>query len=142
VADTDPRTTTPARTERTTSALPVRPLVAPSFDPEDVLARVAGDRDLLAELVDVFRAEYPRLLANLRHAVENADARGVQEAAHAIKGMVGNFGAAAASEAARALEVIGQEGVLTGAGAGVARLEREIDHLERNLVRMGDEARA
>ena len=72
---------------------PVRPLADPSFDPDDVLARVEGNRDLLAELVDIFRAEYPRLLANLRHSVETGDARGVQEAAHAIKGTVGNFGA-------------------------------------------------
>ena len=88
------------------------------------------------------RAESPRLLADLRRCVDNGDARGVQEAAHAIKGTVGNFGAHAASEAARALEVMGREGVLTGAGAGVARLEREVEHLERNLVRMGEEAPA
>jgi CheY-like chemotaxis protein len=117
-------------------------LALPSFDPDDVLARVEGDRDLLAELVVIFRAECPRLLANLRRCVENGDARGVQEAAHAIKGTVGNFGAPAASEAARALEVMGQEGVLTGAGAGVARLELEVGQLERNLVRLRDETPA
>ena len=111
-----------------------------SFDPSDVLARVEGNRDLLAELVDIFRAEYPRQLANLREKVEAGDARAVQEAAHAIKGTVGNFGAPAASEAARALEAMGQGGVLTGAGAGVARLEREVDQLQRDLARMGDEA--
>lgn len=129
-------------TEAPAATHPIRPLVDSSFDPNDVLARVEGDRGLLAELVDIFRAEYPRLLAKLRHDVETGDARGVQEAAHAIKGTVGNFGARAASEAARALEVMGQVGVLTGAGAGVARLEREVDQLERNLVRMGADAPA
>jgi two-component system, sensor histidine kinase and response regulator len=118
----------------------VPPPVDLSFDPDDVLARVEGSRILLAELVDIFRAEYPRLLASLRHKVESGDARGVQEAAHALKSTVGNFGAPAAWAAAGALEAMGKEGVLTGAGAGVARLEREIDHLERNLVRMGEEA--
>ena len=43
-----------------------RSLPDPSFDPSDVLARVEGDRGLLAELVDIFGSEYPRLLANLR----------------------------------------------------------------------------
>jgi two-component system sensor histidine kinase/response regulator len=116
--------------------------VAPSFDRADVLARVEGNRDLLAELVDIFRAEHPRLLANLWRSVESGDAKGVQEAAHAIKGTVGNFGAHAAFAAALALEVMGKEGVLTGAGVGVARLEREVDQLERDLVRMGSEASA
>ena len=120
----------------------IPPLVVLSFDPEDVLARVEGDRKLLAELVDIFHAEYPRLLANLRHSVEIGDARGVQEGAHAIKGTVGNFGGHAASDAARALEVMGQQGVLNGAGAAVERLERAVDDLAQNLARMGNEAPA
>jgi HPt (histidine-containing phosphotransfer) domain-containing protein len=82
------------------------------------------------------------LLANLRQRVEAGDARGVQEAAHAIKGTVGNFCAPPASEAARVLEAMGREGVLTEAGAGVARLEREVDQLQRSLDRMGAEVPA
>jgi PAS domain S-box-containing protein len=118
------------------------PLPDPSFDPGDLLARVEGDRDLLLDLVNIFRAEYPGLLANLRQRVEAGDARGVQEAAHAIKGTVGNFCAPPASEAARVLEAMGREGVLTEAGAGVARLEREVDQLQRSLDRMGAEVPA
>jgi two-component system sensor histidine kinase/response regulator len=114
----------------------------PPFDPGDLLARVEGDRALLAELVDIFRQEYPRLLADVRASMESGDPRGVQEAAHAIKGTVGNFGARAASEAASALELIGQQGVLTGAGAAYDRLERELGLLSRDLARIGDEARA
>jgi HPt (histidine-containing phosphotransfer) domain-containing protein len=85
----------------------------------------------LAELIDIFRTECPRLLANLRRSVEIGDARGVQEAAHAIKGTVGNFGAHAASEAARVLEVMGKDEAL-----------RELGHLERDLARMRVEAPA
>jgi two-component system, sensor histidine kinase and response regulator len=80
----------------------------PSFDPSDLLARVEGNRELLAELMDIFRTEYPRLLTNLRQKVEAGDARGVEEAAHAIKGTVSNFAAPAAWEAARVLEAMGQ----------------------------------
>jgi signal transduction histidine kinase/DNA-binding response OmpR family regulator len=116
--------------------------VEASFDRDDFLARVDGNRELAAELVGIFRAERPRQFADLRHSVEIGDARGVQQAAHAIKGTVGAFGAHAASEAARALEMMGREGVLTGSGAGVARLEHEVDLLERDLVRMSDEAQA
>ena len=120
----------------------VRSIADRSFDRDDVLARVEGDWGLLAELVDIFRAEHPRLLANLWHSVETGDVRGVQEGAHALKGTVGNFGAHAASDAARALEVMGKEGALSGAGAAVARLQREVELLERDLVRMREGAPA
>jgi PAS domain S-box-containing protein len=121
---------------------PAPPLADASFDPDDLLARVEGNRDLLMKLVDIFRGEYPRLLANLRHSVETRDTRGVEETAHAIRGMVGNFGARSASEAAAALEEMGRAGILTGAGVGVARLERGVNHLERELLRMSDVATA
>jgi two-component system sensor histidine kinase/response regulator len=121
------------------AAVPLRSLV--SFDADEVLARVQGNRALLAELVDIFRTERPRLFANLRQSVEAGDAKGLQEAAHAIKGTVGNFSAPGACEAARVLEVMGQQGVLIGAAAGVKRLEDEVEHLERDLVRMGELAR-
>ena len=104
-----------------------------AFDPDDVLSRVEGDRALLAELVDIFRAERPRLMADLRRGVEADDARAVQEVAHAIKGMVGNFGARDAVEEARALEAMGQAGSLGGAAAAVSRLEQEVERLETDL---------
>jgi signal transduction histidine kinase/DNA-binding response OmpR family regulator len=110
-----------------------------SFDADELLARVDGDRGLLAELVDTFGAESRHLLANVRHGVEIGDAGLVHEAAHAIKGTLGTFSARAASEAALALEVMGSHGVLTGAGAGVARLEREVEDLLRDLVQMGEQ---
>ena len=114
----------------------------PSFDLDDLLARVEGNRDLLMKLVDIFRGEYPRLLANLRHRVETGDTKGVEETAHAIRGMVGNFGARSAADAAAALEEMGRAGVLTGARADVARLERGVNHLEKELIRMSDVATA
>ncbi len=116
--------------------------VETAFDPEDVLARVEGDRKLLAELVDIFRVESPRMLADLRRGLETSDARGVEDAAHALKGCVGNFGGRAAADVALALERMGREGVLDGAGARLAELEREVDRLTGGLVRMGEETPA
>ena len=120
---------------------PSTPITGLPIDREDVLARVEGDRDLLVELVEIFRAEYPRILSSLRRAIASGDAKGVQEAAHALKGTVGNFGAHAAAEAARALEVMGEQDALAGAAAGVERLEGALAGLERSLVAMtGDPA--
>lgn len=113
----------------------------PAFDPEEVLARVEGDRDLLAELVEIFHAESPRLLTDLRRCVEANDPKGVEDAAHALKGSVTNFGGRAASAAALALEVMGRKGDLAGAQSRLAELEWEVDRLSRGLGRMREEAR-
>jgi HPt (histidine-containing phosphotransfer) domain-containing protein len=116
--------------------------VEPAFDSDDVLTRVGGDRKLLAEIVDIFRVESPRLLADLRRCLETGDARGVMEAAHALKGCVGNFGGRAAADAALALERMGREGALSGGGARLLALEREVDRLRNDLARMGEDAPA
>jgi PAS domain S-box-containing protein len=121
---------------------PASPVVEPAFDPQDVLTRVEGDRDLLAELVEIFRAESPRMLADLRRCLEARDAGGVEVAAHALKGCVGNFGGRAAATAALALERMGREDGLAEAGPRLVELEREVDRLRSGLVRMCEEARA
>jgi CheY-like chemotaxis protein len=109
----------------------------PAFDPREALARVEGDASLLAELVEILRAESPRLLADLRRRLEAADARGVQDAAHALKGSVGNFGGHAAAAAAAVLERMGREAALDGGFARLAELEQEVDRLLSSLDRMG-----
>jgi CheY-like chemotaxis protein len=110
--------------------------VEPAFEPAEILARVDGDRALLAELVDIFRDEAPRMLAELRRCFEAGNPRGVQDAAHALKGCVGNFGALAAADAALALEHLGRDEDLQVAGPRVAELEREVERLVGGLVRM------
>jgi signal transduction histidine kinase/HPt (histidine-containing phosphotransfer) domain-containing protein len=123
-----------------TDAAPEPPVAVspldPGFDPEDILARIEGDRDLLAELVEQFRVDSPRLLAAIRRCLEAGDAPGLKMAAHALRGSVGNFGARAATQAALALEVMGRDGALSGAPGQLAELEREIGQLEDGLRRL------
>jgi two-component system, sensor histidine kinase and response regulator len=114
-------------------------LVGPTFDRAELLGRVEGDRTLLAELVELFRTESPRLLTELRGCLEASDAKGVQAAAHALRGAVGNFGARAASEAALVLEVMGRDGALTDGEARLSDLEREVRRFEQDLDRLGEE---
>jgi CheY-like chemotaxis protein len=104
-----------------------------SFDPSDVMATVDGDRALLAELVSLLRADTPRMLSDIRCCTEAGDSDGLRKAAHALRGSVDSFGAHAASEAALALEVMGRDGALTGAGAQIAALERAMQLLEQDL---------
>ena len=123
-------------------APPALAYVQPDFEPAEILARVEGDRALLAELVDIFRDEAPHMLAELRRCVEAGDTRGVQDAAHALKGCVGNFGAFAAADAALAMELLGRSGDLRKAGSRLAELELEVERLRSSLVGMVEEVKA
>jgi HPt (histidine-containing phosphotransfer) domain-containing protein len=107
------------------------------LDFQKALAIVGGDRDLLLELATVFLDQLPGQLRELRRAVAMADPEGTREAAHSLKGSLGNLGATAAWEAARALEGLGRSGSLEGVAAAVATLERELDRLTQFLARPG-----
>jgi two-component system sensor histidine kinase/response regulator len=109
------------------------PPVAPSIDTDDVLARVDGDRDLLAELAQIFREQARELMAGLTAAVTAGDAKRVEQLAHTLRGSVANFGAQEAIRIAQALELSGRDGQLEDAADLVARLEIETTGIDRAL---------
>src|SRR5207244_4187564 len=101
----------------------------------DLLDRVAGDRELLQELVALFRADCPRMLGDVRAALASQDAAQLQRAAHALKGAVGNFGASAAWDTALHLEELGRGGRCPpGDSEDYKALEIQIDRLTRALT--------
>ena len=103
-------------------------------DLSGALARMGGDRQLLRQIVEFFREDAPTYLARLREAVDMGDPAGVEYAAHALHGLVANFGAEAASLAAQRVQDIGHAGDLTAVAEAVAALEGEITRLETTLV--------
>jgi PAS domain S-box-containing protein len=128
-----------ARTPRA-SAVPAEPR-GPSPEPMDqvldrrkALARVAGDRELLRELVQLFLDDCPRLLADIHEAIAGADAAKLQLAAHTLKGSVSNFAAPATHAAAQRLESLAEQRNLTDAPAAAASLEAELDRLRPALT--------
>ena len=72
------------------------------------LSRVGGDAELLREIAQLFIGDYPRVLGELQDAVLRGDAPTIERTAHGLKGSVSNFGAQAAVEAARAVEMLGR----------------------------------
>ena len=104
-----------------------------AFDLNEVLARVEGDRELLSELIDIFRTESPRMLGEIRKHVDARDEKLLQRSAHALKGAAGNLGAKKASSAALALEMLAKQGDLGSATDRLRDLEREMSLLESEL---------
>lgn len=80
------------------------------IDFAELLKRVENDRELLRDLLSIFKEEFPRRHQALREAVEAADAKRVAAEAHALKGMLFNLAAREAAEAATGLEQLARNG--------------------------------
>ncbi|MDB4932789.1 MAG: domain S-box, partial [Myxococcaceae bacterium] len=104
------------------------------FDRDALLARCEGDSELAREVATIFLEEAPRLLAGVASAVRDGDAHRVRTTAHALRGSLSYFDAAAATECARRLEELGATGTLAGAPALHLDLIGEVDRLRAALA--------
>jgi HPt (histidine-containing phosphotransfer) domain-containing protein len=104
-----------------------------AFDPVAALARASGDEGLLKEISAMFLDDCPRLISKIKNAITCGDSEALGFAAHTLKGVVGNFHAQAASEAAERLEMMADKGELRGLDVALANLEKEIERLSGAL---------
>jgi PAS domain S-box-containing protein len=79
-----------------------------NIDLAELLARVENDRELMRELLLIFKEEFPRHLLALRVAVDSSDGEKVATEAHTLKGMLSNLAANPAAGAAARLEQLGR----------------------------------
>ena len=103
------------------------------FDVNEALDRVAGDQDLLKEIAQLLVEGLPNQIRQIQEGVDTNNAQAVMEAAHALKGSVGNFAARRAYDAAYRLEQMGREGELAEAQGALADLKQELDALQDAL---------
>ena len=109
--------------------------VAPAaFDPARALALAEGDRAFLGKLVGLLCDQAPKLLAAMLSAAAAADGRGLERAAHKLKGSAVNFGAAAVAAAAERLERMGRAGDFTGTEEALCGLGQDVPALCRALA--------
>jgi PAS domain S-box-containing protein len=106
------------------------------LDTDALLDGVGGDRKLLRELVRLFLEDTPKLIARVDRAIANGDANGLKEAAHALKGSVGNFDSERVFAAVRHLEMLGRENQLSEAGTAFAAAKAEIARLIHSLKKL------
>jgi two-component system sensor histidine kinase/response regulator len=78
------------------------------IDLTELLARVENDRELMRDLLLIFKEEFPRHLQALRAAVDSLDGDKVAAEAHTLKGMLSNLAAGPAAGAAARLEQLGR----------------------------------
>ena len=98
-----------------------------------------GDRELLAEIIQLLLDQAPALLADVRQASAGGDGLWLSRAAHKLKGSLGPFGKKAAYGQALRLEEMGRDADLNDAGAAVETLEQEMACLTQALIAFRDE---
>jgi PAS domain S-box-containing protein len=100
-----------------------------TFDHQELLERVENDRDLLNDLLKVFKEEFPRQLLSLREAVEAADGNRVAAAAHTMRGMLSNLAATRAAATAARLEQLARRGETSAFEEAYAAFEGDVREL-------------
>jgi two-component system, sensor histidine kinase and response regulator len=90
---------------------------------------VAGDRQLLQEVIEAFLEECPGLMEQARIAVAAGDANQIRRTGHTLKGVMRTLGLETAALLAAELEEMGRSANLQSAATAVARLESRIDEI-------------
>ena len=101
------------------------------FEWDAALENVGGDEAMLRELAEMFFAECPKLMQQIREHIAGADGPELRRAAHTLKGSAHVFGAEEVAAAAHRLEEIGglREEAFADAEEALALLEDEVTRL-------------
>ena len=108
-----------------------------TVDKMQLLNAFDGDWSFLAEIVEVFLSDYPRLMEDLRRAHTEGDGDSLMRSAHSLKGMLRNFQAEAAAEAAFEIEKMAKAKNFDDVPAKIQHLTdriTEVDKMLRNIV--------
>jgi CheY-like chemotaxis protein/HPt (histidine-containing phosphotransfer) domain-containing protein len=102
-------------------------------DTSTILAQLDGDTKLLAQLVDLFLDTYPSLIGEIRQGIRDQVHSRVREAAHSLKGALGNFRPVAGMDLVLTLELMGRDGNLSGAEETLKALEVDMGRISSAL---------
>jgi PAS domain S-box-containing protein len=100
-----------------------------------MLAELRSMRDILPELIVVFRSEVHVRMDAMRLAIESGQAEKLRELAHGIRGAAGNMGGSSLASVCAALEQIGRAGTVDGAATLMPEVEMLFDQLCAALER-------
>ena len=99
------------------------------LDVDGCLVRFGGDKELFAEMTAMLLEDAPPLFAQLKTAVNHADAKQVENRAHALKGLLANCGGTRAACVAQQLEDAGRRQSFNNAGELIEKLDAELEAL-------------
>jgi two-component system, sensor histidine kinase and response regulator len=100
---------------------------------EKLLADFDRDEELLREVVQVFKDNYPNMLSKLSNAVATGDSQEIERAAHALKGASLLFGDGPTLDALKSLEEMGRVNDLTAAAEVLSSVQHGVSNIDREL---------
>jgi HPt (histidine-containing phosphotransfer) domain-containing protein len=95
-------------------------------DLPELLARVDNDRELLNDLLSIFKEEFPRHLCALQEAVACEDCKQAAMVSHTLKGMLSNLAVTRAATSAAQLEQLARVADKKSLKEALAAFEREV----------------
>lgn len=104
-----------------------------AFDPERTVAQLGGRRALVEEIAEMFPGWSQQLLSLIDRAISSGDAKGVERAAHSMKGPLGQLAASAAVTSAFALERAAVAGDLGAAATIFGDVKSQVEHVATAL---------
>ncbi len=114
---------------------------AASVNLSELLARVDNDRELLRDLLSIFKREFPDHLTSLQNAVAGNDAVRAARISHTLKGMLANLAVTKAAASASRLERLARAGEISSLGDALATFEKEVAGLLPEMESYMAEAR-
>lgn len=107
------------------------------FDMQKLMDSTCDDRELAAQVVEVFFADIPVQLDDLDQALHDGDAKTAERIAHTIKGASATVGAELLRMAAYECEALGKDGSLDVLQEKTPELRRLFDELCEALRKEG-----
>lgn len=104
------------------------------FDKAAFDSLIDRDKELFAELLQLYATEYPKILIDLAAAIQKSDLHAVEILAHRLRGMVRNFFAPVLADRAEEIEDGGRDGDLKDVPAKLEMLAGELRQLEAELT--------
>lgn len=101
----------------------------PVWNLAELLDRVDNDQELLRELLNIFKEDFPRTVQSLESAVNAEDLKNAARLSHTLKGMLASLGATRAAAAAAKLEYLSSTGETASLEGAFNALETEAHSL-------------
>ena len=89
--------------------------------------------DFISELIDTFLEDGPKLISQMKAALQARDTESFRRAAHSLKSNSATFGANHLAALAKELEMIGRENKLSEAGNRLTVLEETYQSIAKEL---------
>ena len=103
------------------------------IDLGELLERTENDRELMRDLLEIFKEEFPQRLQALHEAVQSLNATNVAMEAHALKGMLSNLAAVEASTSVAEIERLGRNNETSKFLESFSRFEAIATELSRQV---------